>query len=57
MSKPTYEQLYDILKMVKKEFPWMLADIKHRADLINLGSYSDELESALAVGELLDIVE
>ena len=57
MSKPTYEQLAEILEMVKPEFAWMLKDIKHRADLINVGSYSDELQSAIVVGELLELVE
>ena len=56
MNEPTPEQLKTIPQMVKKVYPWMLEDIRHRSDLINHGSYSDELRSAIAVGELLEIV-
>lgn len=57
MTEPTHKELETILQLVKKEYYWMIKDIKHRADLINLGSYSDELKSAIAVGELLEMIE
>jgi hypothetical protein len=57
MKEPTIEELKEVIKLTKPSFAWMLKDIKHRADLINVGSYSDELTSAIAVGELLELIE
>ena len=57
MSEPAPEEYKKIIAAVKKEFPWMLADIKHRRDQINVDCYSDQLQGAIAVGELLDLID
>lgn len=54
--KLTLKDALDIITEVKAAFPWMLKDIKNRADQLKPDDYSPELQHAIIVGEMLEEV-
>lgn len=57
MQKPTPQQAIEIIELIKPSFAWMVQDIKHRTDQINVGHYAKELTEAIAVAEMLELVD
>lgn len=54
----TQDELKDkFIEQCKIAFPWMLTDIKHRSDIIKPDDYSPELQHAIGVGEILELIE
>lgn len=54
MTPDQEKLLKDILPELTRSFDWMLTDIQKRADEIAPGSYSDDLQVALVIGDLLE---
>lgn len=50
----TKAQLQDIVSEAKVSHSWLLKSIKHKADELSKGNYSQELKHAIAVQELLE---
>ena len=54
MTPQQKQMIFQILPELYKSYEWMLTDIKTRADEINEGDYSPELQLAMACKETMD---
>ena len=48
------EHLENIIEQATRSHTWMLKSIKHKADELQCGNYSDDLKHAIVVQKLLE---
>ena len=50
------KELLEVIELIKPSFDWMLDSIRHVADDLDEGNYSIELQAAICVQELLEVI-